>query len=152
MDDSGGPGGAGWRRQFARAQVLHRAGRSLSAARFAMTWGLAVRMAPFLTPCAPRIRAAGDAAAAEATAASSKAPRTIPRYWYAAHIIFWFGSGVSCWLKFRRADRRAARRHLLRSLWVPPLVWLSANLAVALSVPYETLLELIRASPYTPLP
>lgn len=123
-----------------------------------MTWGMAVRMAPFLAPLAPRIRgagAAGDAAAAPApaeAAAGHKARRTIPRYWYAAHVVFWFGSGLSCWLKFRRADRRAARRHLLRSLWVPPLVWLSANLAVALSVPYETLVELIRASPYSPLP
>ena len=78
--------------------------------------------------------------------------RTIPRRWYISHVFFWIGSGTACWYQFRRLDRADARRHLLRSIWMPPLVWLVFLVALGLSIPDDVLADMVRNAPYARAP
>ena len=115
-----------------------------SEARFRLMWGLASRLEPFIH-MASRLAPshAGKGGRQEQAKQSS-----IPRRWYISHILFWVGSGTACWLQFRRTDRTAARRHLLRSVWIPPLVWLAALTAIGSAIPDEAILDMVRNAPY----
>ena len=111
-------------------------------ARFRLAWGLSARFSPVLdlaarlaaSPAAPGKRVKNDSA--------------IPRRWYISHMFFWAGSGTACWFQFRHRDRAAARRHLVRSLWIPPLVWLVSLTAVGMAIPDEAVIDMVRNAPY----
>ena len=116
-----------------------------SEAKFRILWGVASRLEPFIH-MASRLAPSGRGRRQD------QAKPTIPRRWYISHIFFWVGSGTACWFQFRRTDRAAARRHLLRSIWIPPLVWLAALTAVGTAIPDEAVMDLVRSAPYARAP
>ena len=127
------------------------AGSSLRAAvaeaRFRLAWGLSTRLSPVLG-LAARLFAPAPAAPGR----HAKRNPVIPRRWYVSHIFFWLGSGTACWFQFRRRDRAAARRHLIRSIWIPPLVWLAALTAIGTAIPDEAIIDMVRNAPYARAP
>ena len=130
----------------APAHSAHRSGLAAAAseARFRLAWGLSTRIVP-LVYMAGRLFSTGKDD-------PQKRKGTIPRRWYISHILFWVGSGTACWLQFRRTDRAAAKRHLVRSVWIPPLVWLVALTAVGTAIPDEAILDMVRNAPYNAPP
>lgn len=94
----------------------------------------------------------GDPGSSSAQGTSAPKARTVPRRWYVSHMFFWVGSGIACWYQFRRLDRADARRHLLRSIWMPPIVWLVFLIALGLSIPDEVLADMVRNAPYARAP
>ena len=48
------------------------------------------------------------------------------RLWYVGHMFFGILSGILCFLKWRKTNRRMAIRHLLHSLWIPFVMFLPA--------------------------
>ena len=115
-------------------------------AKFRLLWALSVRLAPFID-LANRL-----SASAERGRQRHDRPCTIHRRWYVSHIFFWLGSGTACWFQYRRIDRAAARRHLIRSVWLPPLVWLAALTAVGMAIPDDVLADMVRNAPYRTAP
>ena len=109
-------------------------------ARFRLAWGLSARLSPVLG-LAARLAAANRHQRA-------KNDSVIPRRWYISHMFFWAGSGTACWFQFRHRDRAAARRHLVRSLWIPPLVWLVSLTAIGMAIPDEAIIDMVRNAPY----
>ena len=115
-----------------------------SEAKFRLAWGLTARLEP-LVHLAARL--------SSGRTRRDRPPKgTIPRRWYISHIFFWVGSGTACWFQFRRKDPASARRHLIRSVWMPPLVWLAALTAIGMAIPDEAVLEMVRTAPYARAP
>ena len=111
-----------------------------SEAKFRLAWGLTARLEP-LVHLADRLSSRHSR--------PDHLPRgTIPRRWYISHLFFWVGSGTACWFQFRRTDPASARRHLIRSAWMPPLVWLAALTAIGMAIPDEAVLDMVRTAPY----
>ena len=119
---------------------------AVAEAKFRLAWGLSARLSPvlglvarlFASPASPARHARKDP--------------VIPRRWYVSHMLFWVGSGTACWFQFRRRDRAAARRHLVRSIWIPPLVWLAALTAIGTAIPDEAIIDMVRNAPYARAP
>lgn len=111
-----------------------------SEAKFRLAWGLTARLEP-LVHLAARLSSGHSR--------RDRPPKcTIPRRWYISHLFFWVGSGTACWFQFRRTDPASARRHLIRSVWMPPLIWLAALTAVGMAIPDEAVLDMVRTAPY----
>ena len=130
------------------AHRTHRSGLKAAAseARFRIMCGLSTRLESL-------VHLAGRLTSPTSKDGRQKRTRgTIPRRWYISHILFWVGSGTACWFQFRRKDRAAARRHLVRSVWIPPLVWLAALTAVGTAIPDEAILDMVRNAPYNAPP
>lgn len=124
--------------------------------RFRLMCALYMRLAPLIHVAQwlsrPRSRGGNGGSSFVDQGAATPRARTIPRRWYVSHVFFWIGSGTACWLQFRRLDRAAARRHLLRSIWMPPIVWLVFLIALGLSIPDEVLADMVRNAPYARAP
>ena len=119
---------------------------TVAEARFRLAWGLSTRLSPLLG------LAARLSSPTAAPGRPAKNDPVIPRRWYVSHMLFWVGSGTACWFQFRRKDRAAARRHLVRSLWIPPLVWLAALTAIGMAIPDEAIIDMVRNAPYARAP
>ena len=120
-------------------------------ARFRLAWGLSARLSPVIH-LASRLLSLPAAGRPHPPPPHAKNHPVIPRRWYVSHIFFWLGSGTACWFQFRRRDRAAARRHLIRSVWIPPLVWLVALTAIGTAIPDEAIIDMVRNAPYTRAP
>ena len=116
---------------------------AIAEAKFRLLWALSVRLAPFID-MASRLSASAERGRRHQGDRRS----AIPRRWYISHIFFWLGSGTACWYQFRRIDRAAARRHLIRSIWIPPLVWLAALTSIGMAIPDEVVVDMVRNAPY----
>ena len=111
-------------------------------AKFRLLWALSVRLAPFIQ-LAGRLSASAERGRQQ----GGRTP-SVPRRWYISHLFFWIGSGLACWLQYRRIDRTAARRHLIRSAWMPPLVWFFALSFIGMAIPDAVLADMVRNAPY----
>ena len=124
--------------------------------RFRLMCAMYMRLAPLIHLAQWLSRpSSGDrngAAGGQGAGAPGAAPRTIPRRWYISHVFFWIGSGTACWYQFRRLDRLDARRHLVRSIWMPPLIWFVFLVALGLSIPDDVLTDMVRNAPYARAP
>ena len=63
------------------------------------------------------------------------APKNPHFMWYVAHAFFWVITGLICYLLYKDTNPKAARKHLITSIWLSFAIWLGISLIGGLLYP-----------------